>query len=109
MFRQPHSGFNRVPFVQACTVVWDGLETSCLTCNLSILGLYVHLEAPLERSREVTVRFRLPDEGPEIEAAATVTWVNEEPPDGPADLPPGWAGRMCRSLLHHPLSGFAAD
>ena len=59
MFRQPHSGFNRVPFVQACTVVWDGLETSCLTCNLSILGLYVHLEAPLERSREVTQLFML--------------------------------------------------
>ena len=27
----------------------------------------------------------------------------------PAELPPGWVGRMCRSLLHHPLSGFAAD
>jgi 4-diphosphocytidyl-2-C-methyl-D-erythritol kinase len=26
----------------------------------------------------------------------------------PADLPPGWAGRMCRSLQRHPLGGWAA-
>ena len=25
------------------------------------------------------------------------------------DLPAGWAGRMCRSLPHHPLLGWAAD
>ena len=25
----------------------------------------------------------------------------------PVDLPPGWAGRMCRSLERHPLRGFA--
>ncbi len=25
----------------------------------------------------------------------------------PADLPPGWVGRMCRSLDSHPLSGWA--
>jgi len=27
----------------------------------------------------------------------------------PTDLPAGWAGRMCRSLEHHPLVGWAAD
>jgi 4-diphosphocytidyl-2-C-methyl-D-erythritol kinase len=27
----------------------------------------------------------------------------------PADLPPGWTGRMCRSLEQHPLRGFAGD
>ena len=27
----------------------------------------------------------------------------------PADLPPGWVGRMCRSLPEHPLRGWAAD
>jgi 4-diphosphocytidyl-2-C-methyl-D-erythritol kinase len=26
----------------------------------------------------------------------------------PVDLPPGWIGRMCRSLEHHPLSGWCA-
>ncbi len=28
---------------------------------------------------------------------------------GPADLPPGWVGRMCRSLESHPLVGWAPD
>lgn len=27
----------------------------------------------------------------------------------PSDLPAGWVGRMCRSLEHHPLDGWAAD
>jgi 4-diphosphocytidyl-2-C-methyl-D-erythritol kinase len=27
----------------------------------------------------------------------------------PADLPPGWVGRMCRSLEVHPLRGWAGD
>jgi 4-diphosphocytidyl-2-C-methyl-D-erythritol kinase len=27
----------------------------------------------------------------------------------PADLPPGWTGRMCRSLEQHPLVGWAPD
>jgi 4-diphosphocytidyl-2-C-methyl-D-erythritol kinase len=27
----------------------------------------------------------------------------------PADLPPGWVGRMCRSLEQHPLVGWARD
>ena len=96
MYRQPHSGFNRVPFVQSCTVAWDGLETAGLVCNLSILGVYLHLEAPLERRREVTLRFRLPDDGPEIEAAAIVTWVNEIPPEGATGLPRGCGLRFLR-------------
>jgi hypothetical protein len=96
VFRQPRSGFNRVPFVQSCTIAWDGLETSCLVCNLSILGVYLHLEAPLERRREVTLRFRLADDGPEIEAAAIVTWINDVPPDGPAGLPRGCGLRFLR-------------
>jgi 4-diphosphocytidyl-2-C-methyl-D-erythritol kinase len=27
----------------------------------------------------------------------------------PVDLPPGWVGRMCRSLQQHPLVGWADD
>ncbi|MEO7794281.1 MAG: PilZ domain-containing protein [Thermoanaerobaculia bacterium] len=96
MYRQPHSGFNRVPFVQSCTVAGDGLETNCLVCNISILGVFLHLEAPLERRREVTLRFRVADDGPEIEAAAIVTWVNETPPEGPSGLPRGCGLRFAR-------------
>ncbi len=96
MHRQPHSGFNRVPFVQSCAVTWDGLETTCLVCNISILGVYLHLEAPVERHREVTLRFRLADDGPEIEAAAVVTWVNEMPAESATGLPPGCGLRFLR-------------
>ena len=87
--RQPHSGFNRVPFVQSCTLSWNGLETTCLTCNLSILGVYLHLDAPLERDQEVTLRFRLPDGGSDIEAAAVVTWGNDRPAASATGLPSG--------------------
>jgi len=33
------------------------------------------------------------------------------PPEAtwPADLPPGWVGRMCRSLEQHPLAGWASN
>jgi len=96
VYRQPRSGFSRVPFIQACTVTWDGVETACLVCNISILGVYLHLEAPLERRREVMLRFQLADEGPEIEAAAVVTWVNEIPPEGATGLPLGCGLRFLR-------------
>ncbi len=96
MFRQPHSGFNRVPFVQTCTIEWDGVRTSCMVCNLSILGVYLHLEAPLEAGRKVTVRFRLPDQGPEIQAEAMVSWLNVVPPAGATGLPLGCGVRFLR-------------
>jgi len=96
MFRQPYSGFNRVPFVRTCTLTWNGLETTCLICNLSILGVYVHLEAALELGQEVTLRFRLADDGLEIEAVAVVAWVNEVPPESAAGLPLGCGMRFVR-------------
>jgi len=34
-------------------------------------------------------------------ATPSATW--------PADFPPGWVGRMCRSLEQHPLAGWASD
>lgn len=77
-------------------MAWDGLETVCLVCNLSILGVYLHLDAPLDRHREVTLRFRLADDGPEIVAAAVVTWINDTAPEGPADLPLGCGLRFLR-------------
>lgn len=96
MFRQPHSGFSRVPFVQLCTVQWDGVEVTTVTCNLSILGLYLHFENPLELEQEVVVRFLLPDDGGEVEAAAVVTWRNDSPPDEVRALPAGCGLRFLR-------------
>ncbi len=99
LFRQPRSGFNRVPFVQSCTLAWEGVESASLVCNLSILGVYIHLDhlgVPLERDHEVTLRFRLPDGGPEIEAVAGVTWVNDVAPADGTGLPRGCGLRFLR-------------
>ncbi len=96
MFRQPYSGFNRVPIIRTCTLESDGLATTCLICNLSILGVYLHLEEAPARGREVNLRFHLADDGPEIEAAAVVTWVNEVPPEGAGGLPLGCGLRFVR-------------
>ena len=48
MFRAPATGFLRVPFVQRCEIEVDGERRPGLTCNLSLLGLYVHLAEPPE-------------------------------------------------------------
>ena len=96
MFRLPRSGFDRVPFIRACTLEADGFESTAMICNLSILGVYLHLESPPDRKREVTLRFRLLDDGPEIEAAAVVTWVNDVSPEGVAALPGGCGLRFLR-------------
>jgi 4-diphosphocytidyl-2-C-methyl-D-erythritol kinase len=42
--------------------------------------------------------------------AGRITGTRDEPMATlPADLPPGWVGRMCRSLDHHPLRGWCPD
>lgn len=89
MYRAPASGFLRIPFAQRCEIELDGARRSCLTCNLSLLGLYLHLDPPPERGTEVGLRFLLPDGGPPVSASAMVTWSNEDPPASIVDLPVG--------------------
>ncbi|MEO8276621.1 MAG: PilZ domain-containing protein [Thermoanaerobaculia bacterium] len=95
-FREPHSGFNRVPFIQTCTIDLSGVLSSGLICNLSILGVYLHLEVPLEVGREVNLIFRLPDDGAAIEAHARVCWSNDVPPTRANGLPLGCGLRFLR-------------
>ncbi len=38
--------------------------------------------------------------------AGRISGANAAPTATLADLPPGWVGRMCRSLSHHPLRGW---
>lgn len=40
---------------------------------------------------------------------ARVDTVDRSEAIAPAELPPGWAGRLCHSLEIHPLAGWAAD
>jgi hypothetical protein len=94
VLREPRSGFNRVPFVQVCSCGLEDRRTSGLICNLSILGLYIHFANPPANGKELAVRFRLPDDGPPIDALAAVTWVNDAPPDSASALPIGCGVRF---------------
>ena len=83
------SGFLRIPFVQHCEIGPEGARVAGVTCNLSALGLYVHLDAPPPVGRAVDLRFHLPDGSTPIAATAEVTWSNQDPPARVTDLPVG--------------------
>jgi Tfp pilus assembly protein PilZ len=89
VYRRPHSGFVRVPFVQTCTITVRGRAERGMVCNLSMLGVYVHLEHRPEEGEEVDVAFDLPDGNGRFEAAAVVTWVNDVPAEDASALPVG--------------------
>ena len=89
MFRQPTSGFTRIPYVQVCQLEVHGAARRALLCNLSILGAYVHLQTPIDSGAEVSLSFRLPGDEQEIEASAVVTWANDTPAAGAMELPLG--------------------
>lgn len=87
MRREPESRFSRVPYIAACTVRMEGREVRGLICNLSVLGLYVQVDPVPDQDLELL--FNLPDGGEPIEATASVTWVNDVPPDSMIALPVG--------------------
>ena len=89
LYRSSRTGFNRVPFVAGCTLELDGELLSGVTCNLSVLGLYLNIDPLPPQGAHVRVCFRLPDGGDPIEGEARVTWVNDEPVRAIGDLPPG--------------------
>lgn len=89
MYRQPRSGFTRIPFVQSCRVRIDGREQTGLVCNVSVLGAFLHLEPLPPVGANVGVELALHDDGPPVVADARVTWIREEAPDCIGGLPPG--------------------
>jgi len=115
MFRAPSSGFLRIPFVQRCEVEIGAERRPGLTCNLSLLGVYVHLAEPFEAGREISVRFHLPDGGAPILASAVVTWSNQDPPARVVDLPVGCGLRFSglapeeRARVERLVIAFARD
>lgn len=94
MLRRQQSGFDRVPFVQVCDFEGGGSRRRALLCNLSVLGAYVHLEDPPEAGSEVTLSFRLPDDGTLVLAEAQVTWVNDSPAESVTAMPLGCGVRF---------------
>lgn len=89
MYRQPRSGFTRIPYVQSCSVRLDGQERTGLLCNVSVLGVYLHLEPRPDVGTALEIEFALPDGDPPLAAHAVVTWVNDAPPDRVEELPQG--------------------
>jgi len=89
VYRQPRSGFTRIPFVQSCRVRIDGREQEGLVCNVSVLGAFLHLEPLPAIGATVGVELALRDGGPPVVAEARVTWVREEELDRVDGLPPG--------------------
>jgi len=85
--RQPDSGFARIPYVGSCVVEAGGTTRLGLICNLSLLGLYLQIDPVPEG--DVRVRFALPDGGPQIDAGASVTWLNTGPARAVGGLPSG--------------------
>lgn len=78
MVKQPHSGMRRVRFVQPCRLVLrDGRVFEGITCNLSIMGIYLALDPLLSVGEEVQVVLSPAPGEPPIEASARVTWRNE--------------------------------
>ena len=87
VLRVPDTGFTRVPYVARCRISNAGRRRHGTICNVSKLGVYVHVEPVPEG--EVEIVFGLPDGGTAVEAGAQVTWVNDVPPENVTALPVG--------------------
>jgi len=96
VYRQPRSGLTRIPYVQACDVTIGGEARAGLVCNLSVLGVFLHLEPPPEVATDLALGFDLPDGGPPLAAEGRVTWRKTEPAAGPQSLPEGCGVRFTR-------------
>lgn len=94
MYRQPHSGFTRIPCVQTCEISAPDGAHSGLLCNLSLLGAFLHAEPLLAAGTPVRLKFTLPDEEEAIDTPAAVTWINDAEPADATALPPGYGVRF---------------
>ncbi len=82
----PHSGFTRIPYIQPCLI--DGTSRG-VTCNISLVGLYVAVDPIPSYGETVTVSMRLPGLDTLIETPTVVAWVNPDKPVEVEALPPG--------------------
>ncbi len=89
MYKQPRSGFTRIPYVQTCQVEVDGQERAGLICNVSVLGVYLQVEPLPAAGTEMTLRFLLPNDDLPVVARGVVTWINDQSPAGTESLPEG--------------------
>jgi len=96
VYRQPRSGFTRIPYVQRCQVEHDGVKRSGLICNVSVLGCYLQVDPLPQVGAEMALSFQLLDDDRPIVARATVTWINGRLPERAESLPQGCGLRFTR-------------
>src|SRR5574341_1947849 len=74
---QPYTGFTRIACSEPCVIEDQTGSRTGILWNLSTIGAYVVLEAPLpEVGREVSLSFFLPGDETPIRASARVAWHN---------------------------------
>lgn len=81
--------FKRIPLIAQGSLTCRGETLDALVCNLSVLGVYLTLEAVPEEGERVALRFVPPDGKGALACEAEVTWSNPEPPERVDSLPPG--------------------
>jgi PilZ domain len=92
---QPSSGVRRIALSEPCDLGFEASGRHGIVWNLSVLGAYVLLEAPLPALGEtMRLSFSLPEDATRVECQVRVAWVN--PPSffkgcgsAAAGLPPG--------------------
>lgn len=74
---KPASGHHRIACGESCTVTREGRSREGMIWNLSVVGVYLVMEAPLPPEGEtVQLRFNLPGDPTPIVCQARVRWQN---------------------------------
>lgn len=76
-FRQPASGYRRIPCNESCDVSFGPSHTHGVVVNVSVRGVYVTFDGPLPGVGDATtLTFSPAEESPSITCPARVAWVN---------------------------------
>ena len=89
------SGLLRVPFVRACSLLFDGgVPDSDFIVNINVLGAYLASDDQPQLGRGVVFRFQPPGNEREVELRGQVAWLNPKQQHPVHSLPPGFGVRF---------------
>jgi Tfp pilus assembly protein PilZ len=89
------SGLLRVPFVRACTLLFDGgVPDSAFIVNINVLGAYLASDDQPQLGRGIVFRFQPPGTEREVELRGQVAWLNPKQQHPVHSLPPGFGVRF---------------
>jgi Tfp pilus assembly protein PilZ len=86
---QPFSGAKRISFVQGCRLLDGAAEVEGTIRNISVLGVYLHVDPVPKVGERLGLRFELPDGAGAVEVEAEVAWRNSVQRHKVSSLPPG--------------------